>query len=158
MKLQYIAVISFAVGVATGYLAADTSWQAKWDKAERDAATNQLNAVNAAVADYKTKLVNMERVENETKQDLANALLAADNATRKSNSLQQQIYDYLRNGNGENTASSTSTECKTTATDRAVLAELFRRADKRAGDLAAALDQARIAGLACEQNYNNARL
>ncbi|KGE66222.1 MULTISPECIES: DUF2514 family protein [Pseudomonas] len=31
-----------------------------------------------------------------------------------------------------------------------VLSELFQRADKRAGELAAAYDQARIAGLACE--------
>lgn len=32
-----------------------------------------------------------------------------------------------------------------------VLSELFQRADKRAGELAAAYDQARIAGLACEK-------
>lgn len=35
-----------------------------------------------------------------------------------------------------------------------VLSELFRRADRRAGELAAAYDRARIAGLACEASYN----
>ncbi len=34
-----------------------------------------------------------------------------------------------------------------------VLSELFQRADKRAGELAAAYDRARIAGLACERSY-----
>ncbi|MFA7942075.1 DUF2514 family protein [Pseudomonas brenneri] len=35
-----------------------------------------------------------------------------------------------------------------------VLSELFQRADKRAGELAAAYDRARIAGLACERSYD----
>lgn len=38
-----------------------------------------------------------------------------------------------------------------------VLSELFQRADKRAGELAAAYDQARIAGLACERSYGGLR-
>ncbi|MFI7804349.1 hypothetical protein PSFL_54840 [Pseudomonas sp. DD1] len=39
-----------------------------------------------------------------------------------------------------------------------VLSELFQRADKRAGDLAAAYDRARIAGLACERSYESLRV
>ena len=35
-----------------------------------------------------------------------------------------------------------------------VLSELLQRADKRAGELAAAYDRARIAGLACEKSYD----
>lgn len=38
-----------------------------------------------------------------------------------------------------------------------VLSELFQRADKRAGELAAAYDRARIAGLACEGSYEGIR-
>ncbi|MCI1739799.1 MAG: DUF2514 domain-containing protein [Pseudomonas veronii] len=38
-----------------------------------------------------------------------------------------------------------------------VLSELFQRADKRAGELAAAYDRARIAGLACERSYEGLR-
>ena len=38
-----------------------------------------------------------------------------------------------------------------------VLSELFQRADKRAGELAAAYDRARIAGLACEASYHSIR-
>ncbi|WP_457340290.1 DUF2514 family protein [Pseudomonas sp. TE6283] len=35
-----------------------------------------------------------------------------------------------------------------------VLSDLLARADARAGELAAAFDRARIAGLACEKSYN----
>jgi len=38
-----------------------------------------------------------------------------------------------------------------------VLSELFQRADKRAGELAAAYDRARIAGQACERSYDSMR-
>lgn len=39
-----------------------------------------------------------------------------------------------------------------------VLSDLLQRADKRAGELAAAYDRARIAGQACERIYDGARL
>ena len=39
-----------------------------------------------------------------------------------------------------------------------VLSELFQRADKRAGELAAAYDRARLAGLACEKSYDGVSL
>lgn len=39
-----------------------------------------------------------------------------------------------------------------------VLSELFQRADKRAGELAAAYDRARIAGLTCERSYESLRV
>lgn len=42
----------------------------------------------------------------------------------------------------------------TTGTALDLLAELFRRADARAGELARYADDARIAGLACERSYD----
>ena len=38
-----------------------------------------------------------------------------------------------------------------------VLSDLLQRADKRAGELAAAYDRARIAGLTCERSYDGIR-
>ncbi|CAM3282183.1 DUF2514 family protein [Pseudomonas fluorescens] len=38
-----------------------------------------------------------------------------------------------------------------------VLSDLLQRADKRAGELAAAYDRARIAGLTCERSYQSVR-
>jgi hypothetical protein len=38
-----------------------------------------------------------------------------------------------------------------------VLSNLLQRADKRAGELAAAYDRSRIAGLACERSYDGVK-
>ncbi|QOW12262.1 hypothetical protein S96127_4431 (plasmid) [Yersinia pestis] len=43
---------------------------------------------------------------------------------------------------------------QTAGSGAVLLAELFRRADERAGELAAAADEARTRGLACENAYN----
>ncbi|QJQ11299.1 DUF2514 domain-containing protein [Pseudomonas putida] len=53
---------------------------------------------------------------------------------------------------GTNTAAVARGEAATRAA--MVLSELFARADARAGELAKAYDQARIAGQACEASYN----
>lgn len=153
--LAALMVISLIFGA--GYYVADNNWQAKWDQQQKDIADNQNKAILAAITDYKDKLSKMERTENETKQSLANALLDADNAAKLADSLQQQIDNHLRNGSGTDTASASTAECKAIATDRLVLAELFKRADKRAGELAAALDDAVIKGKSCEKYYEVAR-
>lgn len=146
---------AFVVGLALGAWVTNNSWQSDWDQAQLAIAEAQATAVNKAVEEYKTKLISMEKVEHETKAALATALLDADSAARKSDSLQQQIDDYLRNGSKGAVCTSSTSERAAKATTELVLAELFRRADKRAGELAAALDQARIAGLACEDAYNS---
>lgn len=154
LKLSLIIGSSaLAIGLALGVWATNNSWQSDWDQAQLAIAQAQVVAVDKAVQEYKTKLANMEKTENETRTALASALLDADNAARKSNSLQQQIDDYLRNRDSSTNGASVTRQCAAEATDALVLAELFRRADKRAGDLAAALDQARIAGQACERAY-----
>lgn len=149
-----VGAASFVIGLAIGHYITDNSWQSDWDNAQIKIADAQVEAVNNAVKEYKDKLANLEKTENETKTALAAALLDADNASRKSDSLQQQIDDYLRNPS-KNTCTASTAERAAEATTRLVLAELFRRADKRAGELATALDQARIAGKACESAYNS---
>lgn len=154
LKLSLIiGSAAFVAGLVIGAWVTNNSWQSDWDQANLATAEAQVAAVNKAVEEYKTKLANMEKTENETKAALAAALLDADNAARKSNSLQQQIDDYLRNRDTSTNGASVTRQCAAEATDALVLAELFRRADKRAGDLAAALDQARVAGQACERAY-----
>jgi len=50
--------------------------------------------------------------------------------------------------------SCTASASKAAASAAAVLADVFKRADKRAGDLAAIADQARARGMTCEQAYD----
>lgn len=50
--------------------------------------------------------------------------------------------------------SCTATASQTAVRATAVLADVFKRADQRTGDLAAIADQARARGLTCEQAYD----
>lgn len=150
-----VAAAAFALVLAFmfGYQVADNSWTTKWANAERDAAQAQVQAVNDAVATYRSRVTELERVNDETKQQLADAFVAARNADAESDRLQHALDDYLRRSSAKHCAASTTSERAAAATDRLVLAELFRRADKRAGELAAIADDSRIRGLACEAAY-----
>lgn len=150
-----IVVVGFAVGFASGNEIVNNIWQAKWDKAEKSAANNQLAAINAAVESYKTKLTNLQEIEHETRLALSNALLDAANANNANNSLQQQLSNYVRNASERANNATTTAERAAVATDFVVLTELFERANRRAEELAKVADENRIRGLACESSYNS---
>lgn len=150
-----IAAAAFALIVAFmfGYQVSDNSWSTKWAEAERDAAQSQVRAVADAVATYKYRVTELEIVNDDTKKLLADAFMAARTADAESDRLQHALDDYLRRSSATSCATSTAGERAAAATDQLVLAELFRRADKRAGELAAIADDSRIRGLACESAY-----
>ena len=155
VKLIAAGVI-VALSFGAGFKLADSQWTTKWANAERDAAQAQVQAVAEAVATYRSRVTELEKVNDETKQQLADAFVAARNADAESDRLQHALDDYLRRSSAKHCAASTTSERAAAATDRLVLAELFRRADKRAGELAAIADDSRIRGLACEAAYNAA--
>ena len=148
-----IGAVAFAVGFAAGHHASDNSWSAKWANAERDAATAQLNAVNAAVLQYKNRITSLELISRETNKHLDTVKNDAAIADSAANSLQQQIDNYVRGGSRSATSTCTISERAAAATRELLLAELLKRADKRAGDLAKTADESRIRGLACEAEY-----
>ena len=85
-----------------------------------------------------------------TSNTVKNDAAIADSA---ANSLQQQIDNYVRGGSGSATSTCTISERAAAATRELLLAELLKRADKRAGELAKTADESRIRGLACEAEY-----
>lgn len=148
-----IVATALAIGFAVGHRTADNSWSAKWANAERDAAAAQLNAVNAAVTQYKNRIQSLEIIGRETTKQLNSVKNDAAIADSAANSLQQQIDDYVRRGSGSTTNSCTVAERAAAATRELLLAELLKRADRRAGELAKTADESRIRGLACEAEY-----
>lgn len=154
-----VAAVAFALVLAFmfGYKVADNSWTTKWADAERDAAQAQVKAVAEAVGAYRSRVTELERVNDETKQQLADAFVAARNADAESDRLQHALDDYLRRSSAKHCPTSATSERAAAATDQLVLAELFRRVDKRAGELAAIADDSRIRGLACEAAYEKIR-
>lgn len=143
----------FITGFILAHEVTNNYWLTKWAVAERDAATAQLNAVNAAVTQYKNRIQSLEIISRETTKQLNDARNDAAIADNASNSLQQQVDDYVRWGGGSTNSTRTISERAAAATRELLLAELLKRADRRAGELAKTADESRIRGLACEAEY-----
>lgn len=139
----------------SGFYINQLRWQSKWDQAESEAATNQLNAVNAAVEKYKSQLIKSEEINDETEQKLVESNTDSNNAANVANSLQQQFSDSMRERNECPTDTTTTRERAAIATERTVQAVVFERISRRAVEYAKIADENRIRGLACEQSYQS---
>ena len=65
-----IVAVAFAVGFAAGHRTADNSWQAKWAMQSVTLPQHNLNAVNAAVLQYKNRITSLELISRETNKHL----------------------------------------------------------------------------------------
>ncbi len=133
----------------------DAEWQARWavrdagdkqawslaEQAERDKEQARQNSLNKAVQDGQRKI-------DQAAADAVTARAAAGSLQRTVDDLTERL---------KRTASSNScTAAASAAATRTalVLAELFKRVDRRAGDLAADADQSRSRGVTCERSYD----
>ena len=93
--------------------------------------------------------------------DAQAALAAADagraRAVAARNRLQRDLADYLTQHRAAAQARAAAGQCTPDTGPADLLAELQRRADDRAGELAHIADTARARGLACERAYDSAR-
>ncbi|WP_044873069.1 DUF2514 family protein [Pseudomonas sp. LFM046] len=93
-----------------------------------------------------------DEVDRDAKGKLEAAQADAAAAESAADRLQLEV-DRLRAGRGA-TCSAIAAQQRAAGLDAfGVLADLFASADRRAGELAAALDRSRVAGLACERAY-----
>lgn len=157
--LVHIIAALFALGVAgvCGYMLADTLWETKWAQAEKDAATAQTAAIAKAVGAYTLRVTELEKVNNEIKQQFADLEISRARAGAASDGLQQSIADSVRRGSQCTNSAATTAERAAAATSLTVLADVLRRADRRAGELAEVADRSRIAGLGCQAAYEKLR-
>lgn len=100
--------------------------------------------------------VAVEEVEQDGQRKLDEARGDTADAVAARDGLQHEV-DRLRDGRAATCGAIAAQQRQ--AGDRAfdVLAELFSSADRRAGELAAALDRSRIAGRQCEAAYGAVR-
>ena len=93
--------------------------------------------------------------------DAQAALAAADagrtRAVAARNRLQRDLADYLTQHRAAALARAAAGQCTPDPGPLDLLADLQRRADDRAGELAHIADDARVRGLACERAYDSAR-
>lgn len=99
-----------------------------------------------------------EIAQNDT--DAQAALAAADagraRATTAGHRLQRDLANYLTQHRGAAQARAAAGQCAPDPAAIDLLADLQRRADDRAGELAHIADTARTRGLACERTYDSA--
>ena len=100
-----------------------------------------------------------EIAKNDT--DAQAAIAAADagrtRAVAARNRLQRDLADYLTQHRAAALARAAAGQCTPDPGPLDLLADLQRRADDRAGELAHIADDARVRGLACERAYDSAR-
>lgn len=160
MSLQWrligLSVLVLLVGAVLygiyqhGFDSADKAWKAKW----ADQQVLQAKAFATSVAVNRIEEQRRQTAFNQAGSDAQeqNQIAAFDAAG--ADAVGQRLYiasTQLATGAGKCTGDPGVAERSASATRAAmVLSDLFQRADKRAGELAKAYDQARIAGLACE--------
>jgi Fe-S cluster assembly scaffold protein SufB len=137
-----------------GHIFTHNHWQAKW--AERDA-NDALQLAQAQAMARKTEHEWRDKQEaiNNEYQKLRTEKAAAD---RQLDDVGERLRLALQSRTSRTTEyTSPIAERAAAATDRLLLAELFRSADERAGALAKLVGESRLAGLQCQQEYNSLR-
>lgn len=144
---------------SVGYGDADQHWREKW--AQRDArdATALAQRQADARAEEQRRQGEIDAIRKQASQQLAGVQADADRARAASRGLHDRADKLARRLADSEHACGAGTPGRSEAeTSGAVLlADLFRRADDRAGQLARDADEARARGLACEAAYNSIR-
>jgi len=97
----------------------------------------------------------VSEIETRAQVNLAQSRLAVDRARDTGQRLQRELAGYVERQRASASAVTAAGQCQAdTSCGVDLPAELFRRADQRAGELAAVADEARVRGLACEAVYD----
>lgn len=162
MIYKYLAIAAIVCGIVWkiddfGYDRASNEWQGKWDKQEKKVKDDNLEH-EKKIRELQTELQSTaDRVNKDAKvqiDKLESDLLAANAST---SSLRDKVTKYAASAKkcASNTGATNASE--TADTPAVVLGRMFSWADQSAGELAEFADRSRIAGLACEQAYDNLR-
>ncbi|MDY7559982.1 DUF2514 family protein [Pseudomonas sp. CCC3.2] len=136
-----------------GETLANAEWQAKWnDRDTKDAAaalaneTTQRDLEQARQHSINKAIENGQQSIDKATSDAADANAHADSLRGAVDQLTGRLAASEASGNSCATAAS-----KAATRAAVVLADVFKRADQRAGDLAGYADQSHARGVTCEQ-------
>lgn len=154
-----VSVGIYLAGYHTGSNNTEAKWQANWNAQVNELTSAKLEAEQKARSIELQHQLAIDKVRYEHKQQMANAVADA----RSADDAHDRVHDKARGlaesaGSCPSDPSASIRSQAARATNAIVLADLFERADRVAGQLAAAHDQARAAGLACEQMYEAVRV
>jgi hypothetical protein len=157
MLQKYAPFIVLILCLATSYAShwvTNNHWQAKW--AERDAADAlQVAQAQAIARQTEQKWRDKQEVINNEYKKLRSEKADTD---RKLDDIGERLRIALQSRTSRATEyTSPIAERAAAATDRLLLAELFRSADERAGALVKLVGESRLAGLQCQAEYDALR-
>lgn len=150
-----LAALAFWGAYLHGRSTMDYEWQTRW--ADRDAGDKQAWAL-AEVAEREKEQARQNSINKavqDGQQKIDQATADAASARSAAGGLQRTVDDL----SGRLAAQSGGHSCTAVASQAAsraalVLADVLKRADERAGDLAADADQSRGRGVTCERAYD----
>lgn len=127
-----------------------TTWQAQWAQRDADDATARAAAENAARAKETADQLHAEKVQRDATQALEQERLNAAGERAATERVRGELAKLQARLSG--TAKSPATGAGSASATRAamVLSDLYGSCQSRLGEIGAAFDRARIAGLACE--------
>jgi len=159
--LPYIAVVLLVAGALFGayhhgVTVTDAKWLAAWHERDADdrAAALENETRERAKEQARQQSINKaiqdgQRTIDQATADATTARAAADGLRGAADALAARLAASEVSGN-----SCTAAASKAATRAAMVLADVLKRADQRAGDLAEAADQARARGMTCEQAYD----
>lgn len=116
--------------------------------AERD-----RRAASAALAETKRRITEMDEVERNARGEIESARADAAAADASVGGLRREI-ERLRAGRSATCSAIAAGERAASESAVVVLGELLESSDRMAGELAAALGESRVRGMACEAAYD----
>lgn len=149
-----LSALAFWAGDSHGSRVTNLAWQAKWDAEARQLAQARAQAEMAARTEELRRQTTINEVQQHAEHQLALARADAVAAHAESGRLRSEARRLAIRASGSAHHPGTTNGRPATGSPFLVLADVLSRADQRAGELAAALDASRAAGLACEQSYD----
>ena len=139
-----------------GYGDASAEWALRWKQRDADDATALAKRQAEAREEEQRRQGEVDEIRKQASQQLAGVKADADRARAASRGLHDRADKLARQlADRERACGAGSPGRSEAETSGAVLlADLFRRADDRAGQLAKDADEARARGLACEAAYD----
>lgn len=142
------------LGFGVGWSWQGSRWESKYIALGAEYAEARAAAERQARSEETRRAAAVEGIRRDAKNQIEQAQADATAADATADSLRHQLAERTRRATQG--AGACPRGSPTTAT-LLVYAELLDRADARAGELAAEADRRRLAGLACEAQYDSLR-
>ena len=148
-------LLALAIGFGGAWKVQDWRMGEKLAGIEKAQALAIAEAGNVAREEEQRRQAVVNKEASDAREQNKAATLDADTADAAGDRLHVEANQFAATACGDPGAAQRGASATRAAM---VLSDLLQRADKRAGELAAAYDKARIAGLACERSYDGVRI